>query len=92
MEKPKKEYKVRALTVGGLNNKIFKSGDVVAENNFREGRADELVAAGFLERIFSPEEIEEQKKAEAAAEQKKLADEESARKAKAEALLNAKKK
>jgi len=46
-----KKYKVVALSVGALNNKIFNSGDIVFENNFREGRADELVKLGFLELI-----------------------------------------
>ena|ERR1700761_610002 len=52
-----KKYKVIALSVGGLNKKIFNSGDIVSEDNFYEGRADKLVAAGFLQEINSQEEI-----------------------------------
>lgn len=43
-----KTYIVIALSVGGLGNKIFKSGDEVKENNFYEGHADKLVDQGFL--------------------------------------------
>lgn len=43
-----KSYTVIALSVGGLGKKIFNSGDTVYENNFRPGRAEELVAQGFL--------------------------------------------
>lgn len=46
-----KKYKVIALSVGGLGNKIFNAGDIVLENNFIPGRADELVKQGFLEPI-----------------------------------------
>lgn len=44
-----KKYKVIALSVGGLGNKIFNAGDIVLESNFIPGRADELVKQGFLE-------------------------------------------
>ncbi len=44
-----KKYKVIALSVGGLNNKIYHSGDIVLETAFINGRADELVKSGFLE-------------------------------------------
>ncbi len=43
-----KKYKVKSLSVGGQGNKIYYSGDIVSENNFKAGRADELVAKGFL--------------------------------------------
>lgn len=46
-----KTYKVIALSVGALGNKIFHSGDVVKESDFKEGRADELVKLDFLELI-----------------------------------------
>jgi hypothetical protein len=41
---------VIALSVGGKNNKVFKSQDIVNENNFSSS-VDELVAKGFLEEI-----------------------------------------
>lgn len=43
-----KTYKVIALSLGGIGNKIFSSGDLVSESNFIEGRASELEAQGFL--------------------------------------------
>lgn len=52
-----KTYKVIALSVGGLGNKIFSSGDTVVEGNFKAGRADELVAKGFLRLIDSSAEV-----------------------------------
>lgn len=44
------QYKVIALSVGGKNNKVFNSGEIVNDKNFHEGRAEELVRKGFLER------------------------------------------
>jgi len=41
---------VIALSVGGKNNKVFKSQDIVNENNFSSS-VDELVAKGFLKEI-----------------------------------------
>lgn len=52
-----KSYKVIALSVGGLNNKIFNSGDEVFENNFHPGRADQLVVSGFLKEIKESEDL-----------------------------------
>lgn len=52
-----KSYKVIALSVGGLNNKIFNSGDEVFENNFHTGRADQLVKEGFLKEISEEQEL-----------------------------------
>jgi len=49
-----KKYQVIALSLGGLGNKIFKSGNIVTEKNFIEGRAEELVKQGFLKEV--PEE------------------------------------
>lgn len=46
-----KRYTVIALSVGGRANKIFSAGDTVTEENFIPGRADELVAQGFLKQI-----------------------------------------
>ena len=45
-----RRFKVIALSVGGKNNKVFKSQDIVNENNF-SSIVDELVAKGFLEEI-----------------------------------------
>lgn len=45
-------FKVISLSVGGSNNKIFKSGDIVTENQFPQGNADKLVKGGFLKEIL----------------------------------------
>mgnify|MGYP003634384535 CR=1 FL=1 len=46
------KYKVIALSVGGVNNKIYKSKDIVDSVNFGgEKRALELVKKGFLAEI-----------------------------------------
>lgn len=58
------EYKVIALSVGGLGNKIFKAGDVVTERNFPEGNAAELVEKGFLSPIEDRPQIQFDKVAE----------------------------
>ncbi len=52
------QYKVIALSVGGLNNKIFNSGDTVNENQFVQGHAEKLVAQGFLEPLQTTKDIE----------------------------------
>ena len=44
-----KTYKVKSLTISGLGNNIYRSGDVVSASNFPSGRAEELVLAGHLE-------------------------------------------
>lgn len=49
------EYKVVSLSVGGRGNKIYNSGEIVTDANFIEGRAEELVAKGFLKRIENQE-------------------------------------
>jgi hypothetical protein len=49
-------YKVIALSVGGLGNKVFKLGDEVKDTNFPRGHADELVTKGFLAKIEDPKE------------------------------------
>lgn len=56
-----KQYEVIALSVGGANNKIFNSRDKVTEDNFKEGRAEELVAGGFLKEIKPPDVLEDKK-------------------------------
>lgn len=45
------KYKVICLSVGGLGNKIFKSGDIVTDDNFPEGNAQELVKGKYIEPI-----------------------------------------
>lgn len=45
------KYKVVALSVGGLNKKIYNSGDIVTSDNFPAGNAELLVKGGFLEEI-----------------------------------------
>lgn len=47
------EYKVISLSVGGLGNKVFKSGDIVNEANFESGLAPKLVEQGFLKPLSS---------------------------------------
>lgn len=42
------KYKVIALSVGGLYNKIYHSGDIVEASAFPPGNADKLVEKGFL--------------------------------------------
>lgn len=49
------KYKVLALSVGALSNKIFNSGDIVDGSAFPEGHAEHLVKEGFLK----PYELEE---------------------------------
>lgn len=46
-----KKYKVKALSLGGRGNKIFKHGDIVSDLNFKYGQTSSLVANGFLKRI-----------------------------------------
>lgn len=46
-----KRYVVKALSVGGRGNKIYKNGDVVIAENFPHGNADILIEEGFLEPI-----------------------------------------
>lgn len=68
------KYKVIALSVGGLNNKIFNSGDIVSEDNFYEGRADALVEAGFLEKVGKNSKIKVENKAIAAIDEFDITD------------------
>lgn len=46
-----KKYEVISLSVGGLNNKIFRSGDKVTAANFPQGNAEKLVEQGFIKEI-----------------------------------------
>ena len=43
-----KKYRVKSLSISGLGNNIYRSGDVVNESNFPLGRAEELVLAGHI--------------------------------------------
>lgn len=42
------KYIVKSLYLGGLGNKVFKSGDEVTEANFPDGNAAKLVQQGYL--------------------------------------------
>lgn len=42
------EYTVIALSCSGLGKKIHRSGEIVTDADFPNGRANELVASGFL--------------------------------------------
>lgn len=53
-----KEYKVIALSVGGLNNKIFNSGDTVNDKQFVQGHAEKLVEQGFLKPLQPTKDVE----------------------------------
>lgn len=44
-------YRVKALSLSGLNKRMFDSGDIVTEENFPEGNVPRLIAEGFLEEI-----------------------------------------
>lgn len=61
MSKPK-EYRLIALSVGGLGNKVFHKGDGqrIFEGNFEPGHAEELVRKGFLEPADEAEEAGEE--------------------------------
>lgn len=52
-----KKFKVIALSVGGSNNRIFHSGDIVDESNFPKGNAELLVEKDFLKPIIVEDEI-----------------------------------
>ena len=42
------KFIVKALSVGGLKNQIFNSGDIVCEENCPQENIAELVEKGFL--------------------------------------------
>jgi hypothetical protein len=46
-----KQFKVISLYVGGVNGKVFTSGDIVKEKHFPPGNAELLVKQGFLEEL-----------------------------------------
>lgn len=56
------KYKVKSLYLGGLGNKIFKSGDEVTEKNFPQGNAEKLCKKGFLEKVNEKTEPKQETK------------------------------
>lgn len=42
-----KQYKVKALSLGGLNGKVFNSGDMVTQDQLA-ATVEDLMKAGFL--------------------------------------------
>lgn len=48
------KYKVKALSVGAMSNKIFHSGDIVEDSAFPPGHAEHLVNEGFLDLYEAP--------------------------------------
>lgn len=46
-----KHYKVISLSVGGPGNQIFHSGQIVTEEHFLTGQADELVKQKYLQEV-----------------------------------------
>lgn len=69
-----KKYKVIALSVGGANNMIHKSGDVVSAHHFPDANVEKLINEGFI-REWTEEEAEEERlklEAEEAEKQKQL--------------------
>ena len=46
-----KKYKVIAYSVGGMNNKVYRSGDTVCESNFPPGNAEILEEKDFLKSL-----------------------------------------
>ncbi|MFN8317147.1 MAG: hypothetical protein U0T32_11940 [Chitinophagales bacterium] len=50
-----KKFKVIVLSLSGLGNKIFESGDTVTQDAFPEGTVDKLVKEGFLEPLDDEE-------------------------------------
>lgn len=56
------KYKVTSLYLGGLGNKIFKSGDEVTEKNFPQGNAEKLCKKGFLEKVNEKTEPKQEAK------------------------------
>jgi len=52
-----KKYKVISLSVGGMNNKIYKSQDIVREDSFYPGHAEKLVEQMHLEPFEEKEHV-----------------------------------
>lgn len=51
------QYRVKTLSVNGRSKKIYKSGDIVFENNFIPGLAEKLCNLKFLELIGESENL-----------------------------------
>jgi hypothetical protein len=66
MDKAEKNYTVISYSVGGRNNKVYKSGDKVKESNFPPGNAEDLVKGGFLKEFTKKEQAKADKVAQAA--------------------------
>jgi len=63
------KYRVIVLGVLGINNKVFKAGDIVYDYNFPEGNAQKLLADGKLVSLETEKKAErEAKKSEKKAE------------------------
>ncbi len=56
------KYKVKTLYLGGLGNKIFRSGDTVTEKNFPKGNAEKLAKSGAIELIEEKPKSQPKKK------------------------------
>lgn len=52
-----KQFKVIALSVSGRAKKIFKSGEIVSENNFIPGMAEKLCERNFLKPVDPIEQL-----------------------------------
>lgn len=85
MDKSEKNYTVVAYSVGGKNNKVYKSGDKVDESNFPPGNADKLVEQGFLKEFTKAQ----QAKVEKAAKSKREAAEQAQKDAESKELQDA---
>lgn len=66
-----RRFKVKALSVGALNNKIFKSGEEVTSKHFPKDNINKLILDGFIEEIEPTEEdLKENAEGEEASEKK----------------------
>ena len=63
MDKSEKNYTVIAYSVGGSNNKVYKSGDKVKESNFPPGNAEDFAKQGFLKELTKAQQIKVEKTA-----------------------------
>jgi len=53
MEKEDKKYIVKAYSVGGRNNRVYRSKEEVLASNFPDGNAEKLEEQGFLVAVKS---------------------------------------
>jgi len=51
-------YKVISLSVGGLNNKIYRFGEEVTEKAFGEKRIPYLITGGYIVEVEAEAEAE----------------------------------